>query len=124
MELAYIPRFFITTAVLVVLRDGAGPRGNALESSIDIFDILKLAVSVIAVIVPALWSLSSKLSKVEATSGEINAKMENMEKDIVNIREYCEKLDMVDRDGRKQLWQEVNSARERLPVVETKKNSE
>ena len=98
-----------------------------MESGIDIVDILKLAISVITVIVPALWMLSSKLSKVEGAAGEINTKLESVEKDfstvnkdLEEIRAYCDKLDVTDRNGRKELWTEVNGVRERLTVVETR----
>jgi chromosome segregation ATPase len=102
------------------------------QSSIDIVDILKLAFSVLAVVIPALWALSSKLSKVEGSIGELNTKLDSVEKDFVVVHKelaelnaLCEKLDSIDRNGRKELWQEINSARERLTVVETKmsKNS-
>ena len=98
-----------------------------MESSIDILDILKLAFSVLAVVITALWALSSKLSKVEGSIGELNTKLENVEKDfevvhkeLGELNTLCEKLDSLDRTGRKELWQEVNLARERLTVVETK----
>ena len=103
-----------------------------MESGIDILDILKLAFSVLAVVIPALWALSSKLSKVEGSIGELNTKLESVEKDFAvihkdleEIRVYCDKLDVTDRNGRKELWSEVNGVRERLTVVETRmsKNS-
>ena len=100
-----------------------------MESGIDIVDILKLALSVLAVVIPALWALSSKLSKVEGGFGELNTKLDNVEKDfavvhkeLAELNVLCEKLDSLDRTGRKELWQEINSARERLTVVETKMN--
>ena len=100
-----------------------------MESSIDILDILKLAFSVLAVVIPALWAMSSKLSKVEGSIGELNTKLESVEKDfevvhkeLGEVNALCEKLDALDRSGRKELWQEVNAARERLTVVETKMN--
>ena len=100
-----------------------------MESGIDILEILKLAFSVLAVVIPALWALSSKLSKVEGFIGEVNTKRENVEKDfevvhkeLGEVNALCEKLDSLDRTGRKELWQEVNLARERLTVVETKMN--
>ena len=100
-----------------------------MESSIDILDILKLAFSVLAVVIPALWALSSKLSKVEGSIGGLNTKLENVEKDfevvhkeLGEVNALCEKLDSLDRTGRKELWQEVNAARERLTVVETRMN--
>ena len=100
-----------------------------MESSIDILDILKLAFSVLAVVIPALWALSSKLSKVEGSIKELNTKLENVEKDfevvhkeLGEVNALCEKLDSLDRTGRKELWQEVNAARERLTVVETRMN--
>ena len=98
-----------------------------MESGIDILDILKLAFSVLAVVIPALWALSSKLSKVEGSIGELNTKLESVEKDFTaihkdleEIRAYCDKLDVTDRSGRKELWSEVNGVRERLTVVETR----
>lgn len=98
-----------------------------MESSIDILDIIKLAVSVLAVVIPALLALGVKISKIEAFSGEINTKLESVEKDFVVVHKelaelhaYYEKLDNIDREGRKELWQETNSVRERLTVVETK----
>ena len=100
-----------------------------MESSIDILDILKLAFSVLAVVIPALWALSSKLSKVEGSIKELSTKLENVEKDfevvhkeLGEVNALCEKLDSLDRTGRKELWQEVNAARERLTVVETRMN--
>ena len=98
-----------------------------MESGIDILDILKLAFSVLAVVIPALWALSSKLSKVEGSIKELNTKLDNVEKDfevvhkeLGEVNALCEKLDSLDRTGRKELWQEVNAARERLTVVETR----
>ena len=100
-----------------------------MESGIDILDILKLAFSVLAVVIPALWALSSKLSKVEGSIKELNTKLDNVEKDFETVHKelgevnaLCEKLDSLDRTGRKELWQEVNAARERLTVVETRMN--
>ena len=100
-----------------------------MESGIDIVDILKLALSVLAVVIPALWALSSKLSKVEGMFGELNTKLDNVEKDfsvvhkeLSELNVLCEKLDSLDRTGRKELWQEINAARERLTVVETRMN--
>ena len=98
-----------------------------MESGIDIVDSLKLAFSVLAVVIPALGSFSSKLSKVEGSIGELNTKLESVEKDfevvhkeLGEVNALCEKLDSLDRTGRKELWQEVNAARERLTVVETR----
>tara|TARA_R110000824_G_scaffold42980_5_gene125930 strand:- start:926 stop:1240 length:315 start_codon:yes stop_codon:yes gene_type:complete len=98
-----------------------------MESGIDIIDIIKLAMSVLAVMIPALWQLSSKISKLEGSIQELNTKLESVEKDfelvhkeLSEVNALCEKLDSLDRTGRKELWQEVNSARERLTVVETK----
>lgn len=103
-----------------------GPQ-EIMESSIDIIDIIKLAVSVLVVVIPALVALGVKISKIEAASGEINTKLENVtkdfdqvDKDLSELRAYCEKLDNIDREGRKELWQETNGVRERLTVVETK----
>ena len=50
-----------------------------MESGIDILDILKLAFSVLAVVIPALWALSSKLSKVEGSIKELKTKLDNVE---------------------------------------------
>ena len=98
-----------------------------MESGIDIVDILKLAFSVLAVVITALWALSSNLSKVEGSIKELNTKLDNVEKDfevvhkeLGEVNALCEKLDSLDRTGRKELWQEVNAARERLTVVETR----
>ena len=98
-----------------------------MESSIDILDIIKLAVSVLAVVIPALLALGAKINKIESSSGEINTKLENVEKDfdvvhkeLAELHGYYEKLDNIDREGRKELWQETNAVRERLTVVETK----
>ena len=98
-----------------------------MESSIDILDIIKLAVSVLAVVIPALLALGAKISKIEPSANEINTKLESVEKDfdtvhkeLVELHGYYEKLDNIDREGRKELWQETNAVRERLTVVETK----
>ena len=98
-----------------------------MESGIDIIDIIKLAMSVLAVVIPALWQLSSKISKLEGSIQELNTKLEAVEKDfelvhkeLIELHGYYEKLDSIDRSGRKELWQETNSVRERLTVVETK----
>ena len=100
-----------------------------MESGIDIIDIIKLAMSVLAVVIPALWQLSSKITKLEGSIQELNTKLEAVEKDfelvhkeLGEVNALCEKLDALDRTGRKELWQEVNLARERLTVVETKMN--
>ena len=98
-----------------------------MESGIDIIDIIKLAMSVLAVVIPALWQLSSKITKLEGSIQELNTKLEAVEKDfeqvhkeLLELHGYYEKLDGIDRSGRKELWQETNSVRERLTVVETK----
>jgi len=98
-----------------------------MESGIDIIDIIKLAMSVLAVVIPALWQLSSKITKLEGSIQELNTKLEAVEKDfelvhkeLGEVNSLCEKLDSLDRTGRKELWQEVNAARERLTVVETR----
>ena len=98
-----------------------------MESGIDIIDIIKLAMSVLAVMIPALWQLSSKITKLEGSIQELNTKLESVEKDfelvhkeLGEVNALCEKLDSLDRTGRKELWQEVNAARERLTVVETR----
>jgi len=98
-----------------------------MESGIDIIDIIKLAMSVLAVVIPALWQLSSKITKLEGSIQELNTKLEAVEKDfelvhkeLGEVNNLCEKLDSLDRTGRKELWQEVNAARERLTVVETR----
>jgi len=98
-----------------------------MESGIDILDIIKLAMSVLAVVIPALWQLSSKITKLEGSIQELNTKLEAVEKDfelvhkeLGEVNALCEKLDSLDRTGRKELWQEVNAARERLTVVETR----
>ena len=98
-----------------------------MESGIDIIDIIKLAMSVLAVVIPALWQLSSKITKLEGSIQELNTKLESVEKDfelvhkeLGEVNALCEKLDSLDRTGRKELWQEVNAARERLTVVETR----
>ena len=98
-----------------------------MESGIDILDIIKLAMSVLAVVIPALWQLSSKITKLEGSIQELNTKLESVEKDfelvhkeLGEVNALCEKLDSLDRTGRKELWQEVNAARERLTVVETR----
>jgi len=98
-----------------------------MESGIDIIDIIKLAMSVLAVVIPALWQLSSKITKLEGSIQELNTKLEAVEKDfelvhkeLGEVNALCEKLDSLDRTGRKELWQEVNAARERLTVVETR----
>ena len=100
-----------------------------MESGIDIIDIIKLAMSVLAVVIPALWQLSSKITKLEGSIQELNTKLEAVEKDfelvhkeLGEVNALCEKLDSLDRTGRKELWQEVNAARERLTVVETRMN--
>ena len=98
-----------------------------MESGIDILDIAKLALSVLAVVVPALWQLSQKISKLEGSIAELNQKLEGVEKDFESVHKellelhgYYEKLDGIDRTGRKELWQEVNGVRERLTIVETR----
>ena len=98
-----------------------------MESSIELLDIAKLALSVLAVVVPALWQLSTKISKLEGSISELNQKLEGVEKEfdlvhkeLVELHGYYEKLDGIDRTGRKELWQETNAVRERLTVVETK----
>tara|TARA_R110000744_G_scaffold57013_3_gene120062 strand:- start:339 stop:653 length:315 start_codon:yes stop_codon:yes gene_type:complete len=98
-----------------------------MESSIEILDIAKLALSVLAIVVPALWQLSTKISKLEGSITELNQKLEGVEKDfelvhkeLAELHGYYEKLDGIDRTGRKELWQETNAVRERLTVVETK----
>ena len=102
-----------------------------METGIDIIDILKLALSVLAIVIPALWQLSSKISKLEGSIAELNGKLESVEKDfeavhkeLVELHGYYEKLDSIDRSGRRELWQEVNGVRERLTVVETRMKNE
>ena len=97
------------------------------ETGIDIIDFLKLALSVLAIVIPALWQLSSKITKLESSIQELNTKLESVEKDfesvhkeLLELHTYYEKLDCIDRSGRRELWQEVNGVRERLTVVETR----
>ena len=98
-----------------------------MDSGIELLDIAKLALSVLAVVVPALWQLSAKINKLESSIGELNQKLESVEKEFESVHKelhelhnYYEKLDAIDRTGRKELWQEVNGVRERLTVVETR----
>ena len=98
-----------------------------MESGIDIVDILKLALSVLAIVIPALWQLSSKITKLEGSIHELNTKLESVEKEfetvhkeLLELNGYYEKLAGIDRSGRRELWQEVNGVRERLTVVETR----
>ena len=98
-----------------------------MDTGIDIIDILKLALSVLAIVIPAHWQLSSKISKLEGSISELKGKLESVEKDFESVHKellelhgYYEKLDGIDRSGRRELWQEVNGVRERLTVVETR----
>ena len=97
------------------------------ESGSAIVDILKLALSVLAIVIPALWQLSSKITKLEGSIHELNTKLESgdkefetVHKELLELNGYYEKLDGIDRSGRRELWQEVNGVRERLTVVETR----
>ena len=84
----------------------------------DITNLIALAVTVVACIVPAVWHLGTKIQKIAGDVAKVNAEVTSNLKVIeVRINAVSEELKAA-REARAKLWQEINGIRERLAKVE------
>ncbi len=75
----------------------------------ELADLASLAVAAVGLGLPAVWHLSSKIAKV---SSDMDAVREVLAEVRRELRES--------RGARAQLWQEINSLRERVAKIETR----
>ena len=88
----------------------------------NITNLIALAVTVLACIVPAVWHLSAKIQKIAGDVVKVNAEVSSNLKVIeVRINAVSEELKAA-REARAKLWQEINGIRERLAKVEVEKS--
>ena len=83
-----------------------------------ITDLISLAVTVCAVIDPAVWHLSAKLqgiaSEVATVNAEICAELKVIEVRMDAVSEEIK----ASRKARAEIWREVNTIRERISKLE------
>ena len=90
----------------------------------DFIPIAQAIAGAATIMIPMVWRLASRLAKMESLdesrAQDTREKLENIEQELNLIRESREKAADVERQGRKELWVEVSSLRERLVKIETK----
>ena len=82
-------------------------------------ELIAIAATVAGCLIPAIWTLSMRISKheskIDAGLSSVNSKLESIEKDLDFVREEIK----VAREGRAQIWGEVNNLRERTTRLST-----
>ena len=82
-------------------------------------ELIAIAATVAGCLIPAIWTLSMRISKheskIDAGLSGVNSKLESIEKDLDFVREEIK----VAREGRAQIWGEVNNLRERTTRLST-----
>ena len=107
------PSRVLFTSTLVV----AGLVGQAKMENPS--ELIAIAATVAGCLIPAIWTLSMRISKheskIDAGLSSVNSKLESIEKDLDFVREEIK----VAREGRAQIWGEVNNLRERTTRLST-----
>jgi len=92
----------------------------------DFLPIAQAAGAILAVIMPIVWRLASRLQKMESSltgqSDEVACKIVAVEEDVAEVKEGQKTGAETERNGRKELWKELSEIRERLVKIETKLN--
>lgn len=92
----------------------------------DVWPIAQAAGGVLALMMPLIWRLASRLQKMESANQsnaeESRGKLEGIEADLSDIKEAQNRNGEIERGGRKELWVEISAIRERVVKIETKLN--
>ena len=82
-------------------------------------ELIAIAGTVAGCLIPAIWTLSMRISKheskIDAGLTGVQSKLESIEKDLDFVREEIK----VAREGRAQIWESVNALRERTTRLST-----
>lgn len=82
-------------------------------------ELIAIAATVAGCIIPAIWTLSMRISKheakIDAGLSGVSSKLESIEKDLDFVREEIKAA----REGRAQIWESVNALRERTTRLST-----
>ena len=85
-------------------------------------DALFQVVSLLITMGSAVWHMSVKIEKtttvIETNMAMVTSKMTSIEKDIASLEEAVRES----RNGRVEIWKEVNTLRERAAAIEGRTN--
>ncbi len=83
-------------------------------------DFVSLAVAVFSCIIPAVWHLGTRIQKIAGDTARINAEIcANLKVIEVRMSAIHDELKAA-RKARAEMWQEINSMRERVAALEVK----
>ena len=80
---------------------------------------LSIAPSIGAALL-VVWRLGYKISIIDMKFRELGNKIGDVDKDIITMKQDIKEELTNAREGRKNMWGEVNSLRERTTVIETR----
>ena len=84
---------------------------------------IQIALSVVPSVGAALlvvWRLGMKISLIDMRFRELGNKISDVDRDIITMKQDIKEELANAREGRKNMWGEVNSLRERTTIIETR----
>ena len=85
------------------------------------------AIQIVLSVVPSVgaallvvWRIGMKISLIDMQFRELGKRIADVDKDIGTMKVDIKQEFANAREGRKQMWSEVNSLRERTTVIETR----
>ena len=84
---------------------------------------IQIALSVVPSVGAALlvvWRLGMKISLIDMRFRELGNKIGDVDRDIITMKQDIKEELANAREGRKNMWGEVNSLRERTTIIETR----